>query len=658
MEPPRDRAPEIAAARRLAQAADAAASLSRLAELTSRLSGAPFVMVSLVTDVHVIAAGAGIPAEYIGEAWPLEESLCVVTAESGEPLVLTDARQEPRAQSVPAVAHGLVRGYLAVPLIDSAGLAVGALALFDGKPRDWTAQDVALTVQLAEFVVTELELVALLSDYEADKARWGLATAVTGLGSFEWDLPTGDLFWDHEMMRLYGEETGPTPQAGPGSVRSGIVTSREVPMAKIHPDDLPIMMDALRPVMASGGPYTVEYRVVRNPHDTRWVRGTGVAQVGPDGTVTRLLGAVFDITPIRDSEARVARVLESISAAFFSIDHEWRFSYVNAAAETALGHPREELIGQKVWDVYPRGGSGGVFLDRYQHALRTGQPVTFENKSPTRRSTWYECRVWPGADGISVYLQDISARRLVEQAAERDAERLRLLAQTSEALAGTLDAEEAMERLAEAVVPALGDWCIITLAGDDGVKDVGLAHGIPDKLADVRAFVDNEARLASPNTPIREVLRTGRPLEIGEIPWRAIEQIFPDSQARELLTRLNPTSGTAVPMQARGRTLGVLAMWNSDDREPHTPTQVDTMREIGRRAALAVDNAQLYASQRRMAETLQRSLLNEPVQPEHLQIAVAVPAGGPGGAGRRRLVRRVPQRRRRDLRGDRRRRRP
>jgi PAS domain S-box-containing protein len=617
-----NRAASAAAAQRLALAAGAATSLSRLAELTAGLTQAPAVMVSLFTDVQIVIADAGMTSDYIGKDFPLEPSIAILPLETRAPVVLEDAAHDGRAAKIPAVAAGRLHGYLAVPLIDSQGHGVGALCLFDMNPRRWTQADVDLTTQLAEFVVTELELVALVADYKADKIRWDLASTVTGLGSFEWDLTTRLVHWDRQMMDLYGLEA-PEPAAGDeSSVRTGIVTASDVPASRIHPDDLPKMVEQIREVIARGGLYDLEYRVIRNPTDTRWVRGTGVAQVGPDGTVGRVLGAVFDITPIRDSESRVARVLESISAAFFSIDHEWRFSYVNAAAETALGFTREQLIGQKVWDMYPKGNAGGLFLDRYEHALRTGQPVTFENKSPTKRSTWYEVRVWPGADGISVYLQDISARRLVEQAAERDAERLRLLAQTSEALAGTLDAEEAMERLAEAVVPALGDWCIVTLAEDDGVRDVGLAHGIPEKLADVRAFVVSESRISSPNTPIREVLRTGRPLEIGAIPQQAIETIFPDPAVREILTRLNPTSGTAVPMTARGRTLGVLAAWNSDNREPHTPSQVDTMREIGRRAALAVDNAQLYAAQRGMAETLQRSLLNEPLQPEHLEIAV------------------------------------
>jgi serine phosphatase RsbU (regulator of sigma subunit) len=75
------------------------------------------------------------------------------------------------------------------------------------------------------------------------------------------------------------------------------------------------------------------------------------------------------------------------------------------------------------------------------------------------------------------------------------------------------------------------------------------------------------------------------------------------------------------PMRARGRTLGLLTLCWRDLDEPR-PVDLDTIAELAGRAGLALDNARLYDQQRRLAEGLQRSLLTEPPEPDHMEIAV------------------------------------
>jgi PAS domain S-box-containing protein len=58
-----------------------------------------------------------------------------------------------------------------------------------------------------------------------------------------------------------------------------------------------------------------------------------------------VIGAAYDTTGVHEGEARVARVLESMSAAFYALDRDWRFTYVNAEAERLLGRHRDELLG-------------------------------------------------------------------------------------------------------------------------------------------------------------------------------------------------------------------------------------------------------------------------------------------------------------------------
>jgi serine phosphatase RsbU (regulator of sigma subunit) len=82
-----------------------------------------------------------------------------------------------------------------------------------------------------------------------------------------------------------------------------------------------------------------------------------------------------------------------------------------------------------------------------------------------------------------------------------------------------------------------------------------------------------------------------------------------------------------VPLAARGQTLGALGLVTGAARDPHTPAEVETAVEIGRRAGLALRHARLFGQQRALADTLQRSMLTEPPSVPHCRIVVRyVPA--------------------------------
>jgi serine phosphatase RsbU (regulator of sigma subunit) len=85
---------------------------------------------------------------------------------------------------------------------------------------------------------------------------------------------------------------------------------------------------------------------------------------------------------------------------------------------------------------------------------------------------------------------------------------------------------------------------------------------------------------------------------------------------------LDGTSCLFVPLRAHGQTFGALSLIRCGDRPPHSETEIAVAVEVGRRGALALDNARLYTRQVTVAETLQRSLLTAPPDLDPLQIAV------------------------------------
>lgn len=234
-------------------------------------------------------------------------------------------------------------------------------------------------------------------------------------------------------------------------------------------------------------------------------------------------------------------------------------------------------------------------------------------------------------DGVSVYFSDISERRRAQQALETAhaaaaaaAERLRLIVRISEDLSSTLDVEEAYARLAQHLVPALGDWCLVTLVDEEGqLRDLGCHHADPAALDLVRAYREARVTALTPQSYLFRVWRTGRPVTVPEDATGAlVAQLAPGSTARELITRLAPGALECLPVRARGRTVGLITLFHDAAADRLSPEDLLLATEVGDRAGLALDNARLFSAQHRVAEGLQRSLLTAPVQPEHVQVAV------------------------------------
>jgi PAS domain S-box-containing protein len=441
-----------------------------------------------------------------------------------------------------------------------------------------------------------------------------LAIDAAGIGSFDYDLVTGRLIWDERLIELFGYR------------QEGFAGTIEAFFARVHPEDVERTAAALQATIDNRGDLDVEYRVTIPGGDTRWVQGRGRVLVDDDGRPVRLLGAAYDTTRQRHGDARVARVLETMGAAFFSLDRSWRFDYVNAEAERLLGRSREELRGGVIWELFPA-AVGSLFEEHYRGSAQNGEPRIFEAHYPEPLDAWYEVRAYPSPDGLSVYFVDVTERWRAQEHARRGAERLSLIVDTSTRLSAVLGAggseETALERVAEAVVPRLGDWVVVTLADEDGgrMRDVAMWHRDPG----MRAVVDRYARLrlrsVQPDAPIWRTLASGEPMVVPDVPG-TVGALLPDGEVRDAFDALAPRSAVALALGARGRTLGAISVYRSADRPPFDAEDVTTVSEVASRVALALDNARLNAQQRRLAEGLQRSMLTDPPETDRAEIVV------------------------------------
>jgi PAS domain S-box-containing protein len=119
-------------------------------------------------------------------------------------------------------------------------------------------------------------------------------------------------------------------------------------------------------------------------------------------------------TALRESEERMRDILESINDAFYAVDQEWRFTYVNRKTEELWGRKREDLLGKVYWDEF-QGIVGSEPYNAHVIAMKGRTPIRLETISPINRQ-WLELSIFPTADGgLSIYLRNIADRKDAEE---------------------------------------------------------------------------------------------------------------------------------------------------------------------------------------------------------------------------------------------------
>lgn len=197
----------------------------------------------------------------------------------------------------------------------------------------------------------------------------------------------------------------------------------------IHPDDRARTTEAWRHSVETGDTYRMEFRIRRHDGAWRWHLTQAIPFRDRDGNLVKWYGSAIDIHDQmelrREAEAlarRFATTLESVTDAFYMLDRDWRFTFLNSEAERVLERSRDELLGQEVWDRFPE--AKGTKADvEYRRAVEESRSVEFRQFCPPR-DRWFDIRAYPSSEGLAVYFRDVTAERRAELRLREQAELL------------------------------------------------------------------------------------------------------------------------------------------------------------------------------------------------------------------------------------------
>lgn len=360
-----------------------------------------------------------------------------------------------------------------------------------------------------------------------------------------------------------------------------------------------------------------------------WV--TGFPLTGAPGLSDRALVVFFRLADAGAGSRQVEEVLSGLrDRAVLATDVSFTISdpsqddnplvWVNPAFTRITGYEFDEAIGRNCRFLQGAATDPDTVAVMRQ-ALQEQQSVTVTVLNYRKDGTafWNEVSMSPVFDGAGTLTNyvgvqaDVTARVQAEaereaayRAAERAQARLAMLAGVSAALSTTLDVTEALSRMARELVPAVADWCAVDLSGPLGARRVAVAHRDPAKLGPLQAVPPTAGLRGS---TVASVLSTGQPRLFSDIDDARLASLAGSPERLALLRQVGVTSGLVVPMRARSRVLGAITLGMVDGTRRYNEEDLQMAADIGRRAGLAVDNAQLFAREHEVAVALQRAML-------------------------------------------------
>jgi len=165
--------------------------------------------------------------------------------------------------------------------------------------------------------------------------------------------------------------------------------------------------------------------------------------------------------------ARLGDLLERIGDALVALDARWRCTYANTQAAALFARQPRDLLGREIWGAFPD-GAGAVLHGACETAMGAQTFVQFEHYYEAW-GRWFEHRIHPSPDGVSIFFHEVTARKRAETAARENAALLEGQKQVLESIAGGEPLARTLDRLSriiEAQCP--GTLCSILLLEEDG----------------------------------------------------------------------------------------------------------------------------------------------------------------------------------------------
>ena len=336
------------------------------------------------------------------------------------------------------------------------------------------------------------ELVTIRKRAEESEMLLAIAGRAVKLGGWRVDLASQKVTWTDGVAAIHE-----LPAGTPPTLKDGV--------DYFAPEERDSAREVLEECMENGTAFDDVRDLITAKGKRVQVRSIGVPVKDDTGRIVAVQGAMQDITELTAAQRKVSELdrrlgetLENIGDAFFMLDREWRFSYLNNKAEELVERKREELIGRRVHDEFSE-YTGSVFDVQYTRAFETGQTVRFIEHYPPLNRT-FRVNAHPTSEGLAVYFSDITEEC-------RQTEELRLLKAAVEQISDVIIITETVtqDELGNAKIVYVND-AFERLTGFTREEAIGQTPSILQGPKTQRSELDRIQKAFETQSPVRAEL--------------------------------------------------------------------------------------------------------------------------------------------------------
>lgn len=444
--------------------------------------------------------------------------------------------------------------------------------------------------------------------HKAERLR--LAQEAGRMGTWDWELRTNHVIWSPNLETLHGLAPGTFPGTFEAFQRD------------IHPDDRESVLQAIQDAVERRGEFHAEYRVIWPDGSLHSCESRGKLFVDDHGQPLRMIGVCLDITERKRAEDEIHRLNQDLSrrvAEFetllevvpigicVSTDPECRSVWANPCISEWLGLPKGANASYSGLDaatipfrVLRDGRELRPAELPMQICVRSGQPVP-NTELDIVRNDGRRLRIAGGVAplfdeqhqvrGCIAAYMDVTERRRAESIS-------RFLAEASATLAVLIDYESTLRKVAGLAVPFFADWCTVhVLDGTGNLQPIAVMHVDPDKIRFAEELTQRYRPKRGP-VGIWHVVETGEPELGATITDTLLETAAQDADHLRILRELKLHSYLCVPLKVRGQTFGAITFLAAESGRSYDRSDLAIALDLGNRAAIAIENARLYAELR------------------------------------------------------------
>ncbi len=303
---------------------------------------------------------------------------------------------------------------------------------------------------------------------------------------------------------------------------------------------------------------------------------------------------------LEESRSRYADLYDFAPVGYCTFDPEGRIQEINLTGAALLGVAREGLI-DRLFSAVVAIKETQAFRAHLRECRVGKGVVTTELTLTTKQRNAVAVQLvsfatdagLPPGGGFRTALVDISRPKELER-------RLRFLAETGETLASSLDYPTTLRAVVRLAVPLFADICFVDVLAEDGqVERLDIVYSDARHQAEVSGRVGKLEPRPGWRTPQDDVIQSGESMLLDDVPRSVMERIASDGQHPSLTRSRGTKSMIIVPLRARSRVLGALTLVAAQSERRYKAADRLFAEDIGRRAAVAIDNARLHEQAQR-----------------------------------------------------------